>query len=132
MSAIDALTDLSDSVRRAVGDLQRLFSVTATATGDGGAVVTVHDLPISERWRPSLIDLTFEVAYNYPHAPIYPYYTTPELARSNGGAAPAALQRVAWREAQWTQISLRATRWNPTVDTAVGAVLQVQRWFETA
>jgi hypothetical protein len=132
MSATEAVADFSETVQRAIEELERMFTITATATGDGGAIVAVHALSINERWQPSSIALMFEVAYNYPHAPIYPYYTTPELNRCDGGGWPSALQRVAWRDAQRTQISLRANRWNPSVDTAVGAVLQVQRWFETA
>ncbi len=132
MSATEPTAEFSESVQQAIEGLERMFRVTVTATGDGGAIMTVHDLSISDRWQPSLIELTFEVAYNYPHAPIYPYFTTPELNRRDGGAWPSALQRVVWREAQRTQISLRANHWNPIVDTAVGAVVQVQRWFETA
>ena len=128
---MNAIADVADSVRTAIAELERVFSVNASPTGDGGAVVTVHGLDVGERWRPSLIELTFDIPYNYPHAPIYPYYTEPELERADSGTWPPALQRVAWRGAQRTQISLRATRWNPAVDTAVGAVLQVQRWFET-
>jgi hypothetical protein len=132
MNVAEAVPDFSETVQQAIKELERLFTVTAAPIGDGGAIVTVHGLSINEPWQPSSIDLTFEVAYNYPHAPIYPYYTTPELNRGEGAARTSALQRVTWREAQRTQISLRSNRWNPNVDTAVGAVLQVQRWFETA
>lgn len=130
MSALEPVASFGESVQKAIDELEREFEITSSATGDGGAIVTVHDLPIGQHWQPSSIELTFEVAYNYPHAPIYPYFTTPELNRRDGGALPSALQRVAWQGAQRTQISLRANRWNPTVDTAVGGVVQVQRWFE--
>jgi hypothetical protein len=131
MSVPESVPELSESVELAIEELRQSFTLSVTPTGDGGAVVTVHDLPIDERWEPSTIDLLFEIPYNYPHAAIYPYYTTPELNRGDGGAWPTALQRVSWREAPRTQISLRANRWNANVDTAVGAVLQVRRWFET-
>lgn len=131
MSAPDTGAALTETVRAAIEELEQSFRISVEPTGDGGAVITVHELAIGQRWQPNSIDLLFEVLYNYPHAPIYPYYTTSDLTRGDSAAWPSALQRVAWRGAQRTQISLRANRWNPSVDTAVGAVLQVQKWFLT-
>jgi hypothetical protein len=128
---VSAVPEVAEAVRRAVVQLERDFQVSLEPIGDGGAILTVRDLDIGERWQPTPIDLTFEVAFNYPYAAIYPFYTTSELARADGGAWPSALQHVAWRGAQRTQVSLRANRWNPQVDTAYGAVMQVTRWFRT-
>jgi hypothetical protein len=121
--------ELADAVGTATAELAELFGISVEAKGDGGAIVTVHALEIGEGWSPSSIDLTFEIAFNYPFAAIYPYFTQPDLQPAAGQAWPSALQRVEWRGAQRTQISLRANRWHPQVDTAVGAVLQVQQWF---
>lgn len=120
---------LADAVSDAVTYLERLLEVTFEALDDGGAIVTVHGLDVGERWVPQAIDLTFEIPFNYPFAPIYPYYTVPGLARADGSGQPPGLQRVDWRGSTRTQISLRANRWNPQVDNAVGAILQVQRWL---
>lgn len=128
---MNAIPDVAEPVKRAVAELERDFEVALEPTGDGGAILTVHGLEIGQRWQPDPIDLTCELAFNYPFAAIYPYYTTPDLVRTDGGAWPSALQRVEWRGAPRTQISLRSNRWNPQVDTALGAVTQVKRWFNT-
>jgi len=122
--------ELTDAVQAATAQLAEVFEVAIEPLGDGGAVVTAHEIDVGERWRPTSIDLSFEIAFNYPFAPIYPYFTRPDLEPAAGQAWPSALQRVGWRGAQRTQVSLRAKRWHPQVDTALGAVLQVQQWFQ--
>jgi hypothetical protein len=123
-------TLLADAVEAAIVELKRDFDVDVAPAGDGGAIVTVHDLEIGERWSPAVVNLEFAIAFNYPFAPIYPYYTRGDLERTDGGPWPAALQRVDWQGKQVVQISLRATRWNPDVDCATAAVAQVRRWFQ--
>ena len=125
-------TSVASPVADAIDYLRDMFEVTVDASGDGGALVTVHSLEIGEAWTSVSIDLAFHIPFNYPFAPIYPYYTRPDLSRADGQAVPPALQRVDWNGAPHTQVSLRANRWNPAVDTAVGAVIQVQRWFRSA
>jgi hypothetical protein len=127
---MSAAVELADAVAAAVADLEQAgYTLSASALGDGGTIVTVYNFPFGERWLPGSGDLTFEIAYNYPYAPIYPYYTTSELNRREGDR-PAALQIVDWRGGRYTQVSLRATNWNPQIDTAVGALAQVEHWFK--
>jgi hypothetical protein len=126
---VSAVAEITDLVRAAIDDLAGVFTVRSEPTGDGGAIVTVCGLSVGPTWTPTELDLAFEVAYNYPHAAIYPYYTTETLARADGAERPSALARVEWRGVPHTQISLRANRWDPAVDTALGAVVQVQQWF---
>jgi len=123
---------LAEAVAAAIDYLREMFELTVEPTGNGGAIVTIHGLEIGDKWNPNVIDLTFEIAFNYPFAPIYPYYTLTELSRTDGGGWPSGLQRIDWRGALWTQVSLRATRWNPQMDTAAGAAFQVQQWFRRA
>jgi len=126
---VSAAVDLAPSVAGAIAELEQAgYTLSAVALGDGGSLVTVHNFLFSDRWLPESGDLTFEVPYNYPFAPIYPYYTTSELTRREG-ERPAALQIVDWRGGRYTQISLRAPNWNPQIDTAAGAVAQVAHWF---
>ena len=65
-------------------------SVAWEADGSGGAYVTVAPLVVGPRWEPSEVPITFQVAFNYPFAAIYPFYTTHELNRIDGGAWPSA------------------------------------------
>ncbi len=127
-----AVATLSETVRAALVQLEEMFELVVEPHETGSAIVTVHGIEISSKWSPPVIDLTFEIPFNYPFAAIYPYYTRSELARTHGAANPSALQRVQWRDGVWTQISLRANKWSPQVDTAVGAVLQVQHWLRSA
>lgn len=127
MSTVDA--SIVPTVAAAVVYLNGLFSAEAEPSGDGGAIVVVRGLDIGETWTPTSMNLTFEIPFNYPFAAIYPFYCEAGLARADGQALPSALQRVDWRGGSMTQVSLRASRWNPQIDTAAGAVLQVQEWF---
>lgn len=127
---MSAAVDLADAVASAIADLEQAgYELSTAPLGDGGSLVTVHNFAFGDRWLPESGDLRFEVPYNYPFAPIYPYYTTSELNRREG-ERPTALQIVDWRGGRYTQISLRATNWNPQIDTAVGAVAQVEHWFK--
>ena len=121
--------DISATVSEAIRELEEEFQLEVEPDSGGGVIVTVLGVDLSERWAPQTVDLSFSVPFNYPFASIYPFFTAPELERRDGGEWPSALQRVDWRGRRVTQISLRANRWNPNVDTAYGAVIQVLHWF---
>ena len=122
--------DISAAVSEAVRELEEEFQLTVEPDGNGGAIVTLLDVDLGGRWTPQTVDLAFSVLFNYPFASIYPFFTTPALERRDGGELPSALQHVDWRDNPVTQISLRANRWDPNVDTAYGAVIQVLHWFQ--
>jgi hypothetical protein len=121
---------LSPDVEFALEELRECYRVSATPTGDGGAIVTVYEFVFGERWTPKVADLYFMLGFNYPHVPIYPYYTTPALATADGRPKPAALQIVNWNGGSYTQISLRINGWDPSINTAVVAVAQVEEQFQ--
>lgn len=126
---MSAAADTNDVVAGAIRELEQEFELAVEPDGNGGAIVSVLGVDLGERWAPRIVDISFNVAFNYPFAPIYPFYTSPALERRDGGEWPSALQRVDWRGNQVTQISLRANHWNPNVDTANGAVIQALHWF---
>jgi hypothetical protein len=129
---VNVTTGVSSAVAAAIGELEAEYeSVTWEADGSGGAYVTVAPLVVGPRWQPSEVPVTFQVAFNYPFAAIYPFYTTHELNRVDGGMWPSALQKVGWRDQQVLQISLRANRWQPAYDTASSALALVGHWFRT-
>jgi hypothetical protein len=126
-------SQLAAEVARAIAELEAEFGeVTAEPTGDGGARVTVHDVELGDRWAPKRTAVHFVLAYNYPDAAIYPYFVTNDLQRIDNGPWPGALQRGidTFGTGPRVQVSLRASRWRPHVDTAVGAIQQVRRWFQ--
>ena len=123
---------MTGTIAEAVDDLERVFGdVDVEPDEEGGAYVNVSGLDLDDRWSPRIVSITFHLAFNYPHAAIYPYYGPAGITRTDGGPLPAALQQVSWRGEVRTQISLRANRWSPTHDTAAGAVAQVLRFFRT-
>jgi len=122
------IAEIAAEVAAAIGQLEEGFPgrISFIPDGTGGANVTVAELELGPRWTRERADLTFNVPYNYPHAPIYPYYlpagTTPQAG------LPQALQQVQWQGQQVVQVSLRNTNWDPSRDNAVGCVLQVRAW----
>jgi Prokaryotic E2 family E len=126
----DLVGDIFAEVFAAVAELEREFGdIEVEAAGDGGAYATVCGIEIGPRWRPSPIDLSFLVPFNFPYTYIYPFYTLSLLERVDGGSWPSALQRVNWRGQEMTQISLRPNRWQPQYESASSLVYLVQRWF---
>jgi hypothetical protein len=122
---------LTPEVAAAIEELGGEFTVTSRPTGDGGAIVTAHGIEIGDAWQPNRIDIQFLIPYNYPFPQIYPFYTESAISRSQGGQLPSALAAVGWDGKSVTQISLRPSRWNPSHDTANGALEQVRHWFRS-
>jgi hypothetical protein len=120
------------SIADAVDELGQLFgTVDAEPDETGGAYVTIREIDLGERWTPRIVPLTFQLAFNYPYAAVYPYYCPAGVARVDGCPLPQAIQNVMWRGRPVLQISLRANRWSPAHDSAAGAVEQVRRFFQT-
>lgn len=120
----------SPEIEVALAELQEAFpgQISYDDDGQGGVDVTVADLELGPGWEPPRAALTFNVAYNYPFTPIYPYYL-PGGTRPIVGQ-PQALQNVAWKGANVVQVSLRMTNWDPSRDSAVGCVYEARRWFQ--
>src|SRR5947209_5432417 len=122
---------MTEEVQAALKELETEYQVTAEADGQGGAYVTVEAVDLGPRWNPTNTQVEFLIAYNYPYAAIYPYYTRPDLQRVDGGVWPSALQRVSWRGRDVIQVSLRCNRWQPAYDTASNSLRMVIHWFHT-
>jgi hypothetical protein len=123
--------DVSPAVTNAVAELRLDHDVVVIEPdGEGGAYVTVEDVDLGPQWEPQRIDLSFHLPFNYPFAAVYPFYGPSDLRRADSGECPPVIQRVEWRGRPVAQISLRASRWQPQIDTASGAVAQVRYWFK--
>ncbi len=121
---------LAPPLAAAIHELGRDFGdVTCEPDGAGGVYVQVAEVQAGPQWEPAVIPVEFQILFNYPFAAIYPYYTTDELRRVDG-AWPNALQQVDWRGRRVVQISLRATRWQPNIETASSALAQVRHWLQ--
>ena len=129
---MSAQPEVNEAIAAAIAELREEYQeMSWTPDGSGGAYVAVTPLEFGERWAPATATVEFGLAFNYPYAPVYPFYTTAALARADGGAWPSALQPVNWRGMNVTQISLRIRRWEPSHDTASTALRFVEHWFQT-
>jgi Prokaryotic E2 family E len=129
---VSAQPQINDAISTAIAELRGEYEeVSWIPDGAGGAYVAVTPLEFGERWAPAAATVEFGLVFNYPYAPVYPFYTTSTLERGDGGQWPNALQRVNWRGMEYTQISLRTRRWEPAHDTVSTALRFVERWFQT-
>jgi hypothetical protein len=119
---------LPPDLAQAIGELEQTFSgrIAIEASDASGVVIQLHDVVLAERWTPRLGSLWFVLPYNYPDAPVYPYYI---VGATLSGPGVPALQPVVWRGMAAIQVSLRQTAWDPARDTVVGCVLQTQSWL---
>ena len=123
MSTVSVAADVAS----AIAEIEEMFpeQVQWEPDGSGGAYVSV-EIDLGDRWTQSRTSVTFQIPYNYPSAPIYPYYLPADATPTEGW--PQALQQVQWRDSQVIQVSLRHNSWDPTQDNAIGCVLQMQAW----
>lgn len=126
------MTVATGAVGEAIIELEGEFSEVETEEdGEGGAFVAVGGIETVGRWLPELVTIEFRVLFNYPHAAIYPFYTTPDLQLADAGPLPQGIQRVEWRGRAMTQISLNSPHWSPQHDSAISKVKQVRHWLQT-
>lgn len=126
------MSTLTSEVDEAIAEIGAEFDeVDSEPDGEGGAYVAVAGIETLGRWLPDPLTLEFRILFNYPHAAIYPFYATPELALAVPGPLPQAIQRVVWRERQVTQISLSSPHWSPQHDSALSKLKLAQRWLQT-
>jgi hypothetical protein len=116
---------LAAELDRAIEELKLTFAQRVSIEPDqAGAIVHIDGIELGLGWSPNVGVLSFLLPFHYPDAAIYPYYVTGASAAA--GVGGGALQPVTWRGAPATQVSLRHTRWNPALDTALGSVLLTQ------
>jgi hypothetical protein len=116
---------LTSGVAEGILELEEAFPerVRHEPDGNGGAYVTVTEIPLGARWTRESSPLSFHLPYSYPNAAPYPYYLPGDLDLT--GPWPQELQRVTWRERDAIQVSLRHTNWDPDRDRVLGCVWQV-------
>lgn len=122
---------LASPVEAAIHELEAEYAdIEWEPDGEGGAYVSAGPVEFGARWTPEAASVSCQIAFNYPDAAIYPFYTTSAL-QSTVGLWPSALQRVNWRGIDVVQISLRIRQWRPEHDTVSTAIAMVRHWFRT-
>ena len=122
---------LAPQVAGAVATVREHFAdhvVEVAPDGNGGAFVTVDNIPIGDRYSPSATWLGFQINAAYPASDVYPHFCGP-LTRSDGNAHGPGISPATWRDRPALQLSRRSNRWNPAIDNAVLKAEKVITWL---
>ncbi len=125
---------MTPAVTEAVAEIADAFEgcrVESVEDGQGGAFVTVHDLPLNGPFEQSTTWVGFQITHTYPYCDVYPHFVRPDLSRRNGGALGVGMSAGVFRGNPAIQVSRRSNRHNPATDTAALKLLKVQRWLNS-
>lgn len=105
-------------------------AVEVIPDGAGGVYLTVSEVPVGDRYTPTVTWLGFQINSAYPYSDVYPHYMGP-VSRADGAGHGPAVQSVMWRDRPALQLSRRSNRWNPSRDSAALKAAKVLTWFRT-
>lgn len=126
------MSSITTAVAKAIEEIRRTFQgcdVEVEVDRSGGAVVVVRGVPMGFPYVLAKVWFAFHITYQYPHADVYPHFTNPELARSDGRGLGDGFGTASFRGQPAIQISRRSNRLNPVRDTAALKLLKVIRWM---
>lgn len=123
------------AVLEAIEELRDTFpdtNVTYVPDGQGGAWVTIDEVPIGTAYTVPTSWLVFQITFPYPEADVYPHFVRADLQRKDGQGHGVGFSVGAYGEGgvPAMQLSRRSARLNPAVDTAATKALKVLRWLE--
>ncbi|MBA4192169.1 MAG: hypothetical protein C0467_29690 [Planctomycetaceae bacterium] len=125
---------MTPEVTAAVAEVRMTFDgrVEVEEEAQGGAYVTVFDLPIGPRFKPAVSWVGFLVTFQHPRADVYPHFLDAAVAPADSGALPAGISAGhTWRGKTALQVSRKSHRWNPAADTAVTKLAKVLTWLRS-
>lgn len=125
---------VTGAIGEALEELRQTFpetTVTFEPDGQGGAWVTIVEVPIGPVYEQETSWIAFQLTFPYPDADVYPLFVRPDLRRKDGAAHGGGFNSVTWgpHGESGTQLSRRSNRLNPLIDTAATKVLKVLRWL---
>ena len=126
------MSSIVPTVCAAIEDLRASFSnslVEVEADNSGGAYVIVRNIPLGSPYVQTNIWVGFQITFQYPYADVYPHFTQPDLAREDGSSLGEGFGHGQFRNLPAIQISRRANKLNPAVDTAALKLLKVLKWL---
>ena len=128
------MSQITPAVAKAIEEIRCTFEgcdVAVEPDGFGGAVVVVRGVPMGCPYAQPEVWLGFQITFQYPYADVYPHFTNPDLARSDGGSLGSGLGTASFRGQPAIQISRRSNRLNPETDTASLKLLKVVTWMKS-
>ncbi|WP_314452270.1 hypothetical protein [uncultured Microbacterium sp.] len=122
------------TVVEAIEELRDTFpdtNVTYVPDGQGGAWVTIEEVPIGTAYTVPTSWLVFQITFPYPEADVYPHFVRADLQRKDGHGHGVGFSVGAYGDGgvPAMQLSRRSNRLNPAVDTAATKALKVLRWL---
>ena len=99
--------------------------------GQGGAFVRLHGAAIEGPYEQKSTWVGFQITYTYPFADVYPHFVRPDLSRVDGNPLGEGTSIGAFLNEPAIQLSRRANRHDPSIDTALLKLCKVLRWLNT-
>jgi hypothetical protein len=103
----------------------------AVEDGQGGVFVTVHDVPLDDRYQQRTTWIAFHITHTYPYADVYPHFVRHDLSRKDRRPLGEGTSIGTFCGQPAIQISRRANRHNPATDTARLKLCKVLRWLNS-
>src|SRR5213592_396455 len=123
---------MTPEVIAAIQEIQDAFPGCHVETADGGAMVTVHDIPLDEGpFAQAGTWVGFHITHLYPYCDVYPHFVRPDLSRRSGAALGDSISAGTFRGQPAIQISRKSNRHNAATDTAALKLLKVLRWLKS-
>lgn len=128
------MSEIVPSVELGIQQIHSTFpscELTVQADDNGGAFVRVGNIPLGPPFKNSTIWIGFQITFQYPHADVYPHFTTPELTRLDNQDLGQGYGKAAFQGSPALQISRRSNNLNPQTDTAALKLQKVIRWMKS-
>lgn len=125
--------DVKPKVAEAVALLKRRYGVAhvhADPDGQGGAFVTVDEVPLGPPFQQSNTWVGFQLTAVFPYADVYPHFTRPDLARLDGTALGEGTSLGTFRDQPALQLSRRSKNVEPSPEMAIRKMLRVLAWLQ--
>lgn len=125
---------MTPMVQEAIAQIAAAFpgcEIEKVDDGEGGAFVTVKDVPIDGLYMQSKSWFGFRITHTYPYADIYPHFVRHDLARKDGKPLGEATSVGTFRGQPAVQLSRKANRHDAATDTALLKLEKVLKWLKS-
>ena len=125
---------MTSEVQTAIEEITQAFPVCrleSVEDGEGGAFVTLHDVPLVGPYQQADTWVGFQLTHTYPYADVYPHFVRYDLSRRDEKPLGDGTSKGNFRNQPAIQISRRANRHNPATDTALLKLCKVLRWLNS-
>lgn len=122
------------AVERAIEQIRADFPdspLIVREDGEGGAYVTLEDIPLGSPYRQDTTWVGFRIVHQYPYADTYPHYVCGDLARLDGRPLGDGTSTTTWEDRPAVQLSRRSNRLDASTQTAVIKLHKVLTWLQS-